>query len=100
MLALVDPIVFGTIIDKFALGWTCAWPAPALVTRMPDDAQHDVSFAAKLGETIVFVGPSGCAKSTLVKLLVGLYSPAGGDVLYNDISTRAPRFNLARRRSE
>ena len=63
----------------------------------PDLALADVSFSARLGQTIAFVGPSGSGKSTLVKLLVGLYTPAQGTVRYNDVSTRALRFNLARR---
>ncbi|HEY5801168.1 MAG TPA: ABC transporter ATP-binding protein [Burkholderiaceae bacterium] len=62
-----------------------------------DDALQSLSFAAERGQTIAFVGPSGSGKSTLVKLLVGLYAPAAGNVLYNDISTRDLRFNPARR---
>ncbi|HKV06711.1 MAG TPA: ABC transporter ATP-binding protein [Thermoanaerobaculia bacterium] len=42
-----------------------------------------ISFAARRGETIAFVGPSGSGKTTLVKLLVGLYPPQSGRVLYN-----------------
>jgi ATP-binding cassette subfamily B protein len=62
-----------------------------------DDALQHVSFGATLGQTIAFVGPSGSGKSTLVKLLVGLYAPAGGEVFYNDTPTTELRFNLARR---
>jgi ATP-binding cassette subfamily B protein len=43
----------------------------------------DVSFQAVRGETLAFVGPSGSGKTTLVKLLVGLYMPKQGRVLYN-----------------
>ena len=62
-----------------------------------DDAVHDVSFSAALGDTIAFVGPSGSGKSTLVKLLVGLYAPAAGAVSYNDIATDDFRYNMVRR---
>lgn len=50
------------------------------------NALTDISFAAKQGETIAFVGPSGSGKTTLVKLLVGLYPPQQGNVLYNGTS--------------
>jgi len=49
-------------------------------------ALKDVSFETGLGETIAFVGPSGSGKTTLVKLLVGLYRPLQGSILYNNHS--------------
>jgi ATP-binding cassette subfamily B protein len=49
-------------------------------------ATSDISFNAKLGETVAFVGPSGSGKTTLVKLLVGLYRPVKGEILYNGYS--------------
>ncbi|AKD55921.1 ABC transporter ATP-binding protein [Spirosoma radiotolerans] len=61
------------------------------------NAIDGVSFEAKLGDTIAFVGPSGSGKSTMVKLLVGLYRPVGGEIYYNDISTKDIRFNPMRR---
>jgi len=42
-----------------------------------------VSFGVRRGETLAFVGPSGSGKTTLVKLLVGLYRPQSGRILYN-----------------
>ncbi|WP_303312465.1 ABC transporter ATP-binding protein [Hymenobacter sp. BT730] len=48
-------------------------------------ALDGISFTTRLGETIAFVGPSGSGKTTLVKLLVGLYPPAAGRILYNGI---------------
>ncbi|QKG52969.1 ABC transporter ATP-binding protein [Hymenobacter sp. BRD67] len=51
-------------------------PAPALA---------GITFGAQVGETIAFVGPSGSGKTTLVKLLVGLYPPLSGQILYNGI---------------
>ena len=46
-------------------------------------ALREVSFEVSRGQTAAFVGPSGAGKSTLVKLIVGLYPPASGRVLYN-----------------
>jgi len=46
----------------------------------------DISFKLQRGETIAFVGPSGAGKTTLVKLLVGLYQPRSGRLLYNGIA--------------
>lgn len=46
-------------------------------------ALQGVSFRARAGETVAFVGPSGAGKTTLVKLLVGLYAPQEGRILYN-----------------
>ena len=48
-------------------------------------ALSDINFRVNRGETVAFVGPSGAGKSTLVKLLVGLYKPRHGRILYNGI---------------
>jgi len=48
-------------------------------------ALTDISFEVNRGETIAFVGPSGAGKTTLVKLLVGLYQPKQGQILYNGV---------------
>jgi len=48
-------------------------------------ALSSVNFSVKKGETIAFVGPSGSGKTTLIKLLVGLYNPSAGKVLYNNL---------------
>jgi ATP-binding cassette subfamily B protein len=50
-------------------------------------AVENINFEIKQGETVAFVGPSGSGKTTLVKLLVGLYAPAEGQVFYNDIDS-------------
>jgi ATP-binding cassette subfamily B protein len=48
-------------------------------------AVSEISIKVQEGETVAFVGPSGSGKTTLVKLLVGLYQPQEGKVLYNGI---------------
>jgi ATP-binding cassette subfamily B protein len=48
-------------------------------------ALREISFRVSRGETIAFVGPSGAGKTTLVKLLVGLYRPKSGHIYYNGI---------------
>ena len=50
------------------------------------NALTDISFKTSTGNTIAFVGPSGSGKSTLVKLLLGLYRPLKGNILYNGYS--------------
>jgi ATP-binding cassette subfamily B protein len=46
-------------------------------------ALQGISFDVERGKTIAFVGPSGAGKTTLVKLLVGLYRPKVGHIYYN-----------------
>ncbi len=62
------------------------------------DALRNISFTAKTGETIAFVGPSGAGKTTLVKLLVGLYRPHDGKILYNAIDSASIDLDQLRER--
>ena len=55
-----------------------------------------ISFKTGIGQTIAFVGPSGAGKTTLVKLLVGLYIPQQGQILYNGISRDKIDFDILR----
>jgi ATP-binding cassette, subfamily B, bacterial len=61
-------------------------------------ALADVSFTAQRGHTIAFVGPSGAGKTTLVKLLVGLYRPGAGRILYNGVSSERVDLDAFRER--
>jgi len=45
-----------------------------------EPALSDVSFVVEPGETVALVGASGSGKSTVLRLINGLYSPAQGEV--------------------
>jgi len=78
-LGLVDKLAFKNVVFKHKT------------------AQHhaidNISFDVKTGETIAFVGPSGSGKSTLMKLLVGLYRPKEGSILYNNLDENSINFD-------
>ncbi len=52
-------------------------------------AVDGVSFAIPRGTTLALVGESGCGKSTVARLLVGLYAPTRGTVVFDGIDTAA-----------
>jgi ATP-binding cassette subfamily B protein len=61
-------------------------------------ALYEISFGVQRGETIAFVGPSGSGKTTLVKLLVGLYAPQAGRILYDGRSLSQIDLDQLRKR--
>ena len=52
-------------------------------------AVDGVSFAVAKGETLSLVGESGCGKSTVARLVVGLYRPTSGRVLFDGMEIAA-----------
>jgi len=50
-------------------------------------AVDGVSFAIARGRTLALVGESGCGKSTVARLLVGLYAPTRGRVSFDGLDT-------------
>ena len=61
-------------------------------------ALTDISFDLRQGDTVAFVGPSGAGKTTLVKLLVGLYPAQLGQILYNGHPAATVDLNQLRER--
>ncbi|WP_202709523.1 ABC transporter ATP-binding protein [Sporosalibacterium faouarense] len=54
-----------------------------------NNALDGINLTIKDGETIAIVGENGSGKSTLIRLLTGLYLPDSGNVLHNNVDTRA-----------
>jgi peptide/nickel transport system ATP-binding protein len=46
-------------------------------------AVDGVNFSIERGQTLALVGESGCGKSTVARLLVGLHKPTEGNVLFD-----------------
>ncbi|WP_223588196.1 ABC transporter ATP-binding protein [Neobacillus bataviensis] len=46
-------------------------------------AVDDVSFSIKRGQTLGLVGESGCGKSTIGRLILGLHQATSGEILFN-----------------
>lgn len=59
---------------------------------------NNLSLTIHKGETVAFVGPSGAGKTTIVKILLGLYEPSSGKLLLDDIDSTKIDFDLLRRR--
>jgi len=57
-----------------------------------------VSFAIAAGTTLSLVGESGCGKSTIARLAVGLYAPTAGEIRFEGQSLSSARAQPALRR--
>lgn len=53
-----------------------------------EDVLHGVSLKVQKGEFLCILGHNGCGKSTLAKLINGLYQPTSGQVLVNGMDTK------------
>ena len=52
-------------------------------SRLGEPVVEDFSMSLDTGKRIAIVGGSGCGKSTIAKLLAGLYKPWSGEILYD-----------------
>jgi rhamnose transport system ATP-binding protein len=60
-------------------------------------ALHDVTFGLKAGEVTALIGENGAGKSTIVKILTGIYTPDAGDLFVKGArrSFHSPRESWA-----
>lgn len=73
-------------------------------SRLFVHAVDGVSFTIERGKTLALVGESGCGKSTVARLLVGLYAPTRGEVRFDGQETQAvlatPQGRMLRKRMQ
>ena len=65
--------------------------APRQLLRAVDG----VSFEVRRGETLALVGESGCGKSTVARLIVGLYGLSRGRIEFDGVDLAAPGTDAA-----
>ncbi len=63
--------------------------------------QRDLNFTIRRGDIFIIMGDSGCGKSTLLRHMIGLQTPAAGEIFYNgeNFLTATPEAREARLRS-
>jgi peptide/nickel transport system ATP-binding protein len=61
-------------------------------------AVDGISFAIEKGTTLSLVGESGCGKSTVARLVVGLYAPTRGSVIFDGLDLAEARSDSTQRR--
>ena len=67
--------------------------------RYPDaeeDVLCNISFKARKGETVAFIGSTGCGKSTVINLVPRFYDASDGEVLVDGVNVRDYEQNALR----
>lgn len=57
---------------------------------------NDISFEIKKGQTVSFVGSTGSGKTTILKLILGLYNPDKGKILVNGTDSNKIDYEFLR----
>jgi peptide/nickel transport system ATP-binding protein len=110
MTSSMQPNQHGPLVEVRDLAKSFDVSAPWLnrvVERKPKQFVHavdGVSFQVERGKTLALVGESGCGKSTVARLLVGLYAPTAGQVMFDGQgiaqTLKGPNASALRRRMQ
>jgi ABC-type bacteriocin/lantibiotic exporter with double-glycine peptidase domain len=73
-------------LDRVSFGYD---PNSPLVLR-------DISITIEPGQKVALVGRTGSGKSTLARLLLGLYTPAEGEIRYDDLPLQSLDYRTVR----
>jgi len=87
--APVDPARIAPSIELRDVSFRYADGEPEVV--------RGLSLGIAAGECVAITGPSGCGKTTVLKLLLGLLQPTGGEVLVGGVKLQALGLANARR---
>jgi len=53
----------------------------------------DLTFTIEPGKSLALIGPTGCGKSTVAKLIAGLYQPWKGEILFDNVPLSHTFYN-------
>ncbi len=59
-----------------------------------DKTIHNSSFTIEKGSNLAIIGESGCGKSTILKLIYGLYDLDEGEIFWDEIAVLGPKYYL------
>ena len=65
--------------------------------KYPDSEEYvlkDISFVAREGETVAFIGSTGSGKSTLINLVSRFYDATEGEVLVDGVNVKDYKLNI------
>lgn len=74
--------VFPETISKLS-GEICLSHVTFGYSKMEEPLLKDICLSVKAGSRVALVGSTGCGKSTVANLLLGLYRPWSGEILYD-----------------